>query len=259
VFCLRFRVFGNLADFTAFSLDKFPQFAKKRRFMKRTVIILIILSSVGTLDATTISIDLGTPRRVKGTEFDFPGSGAPTIHLTGQSLTLDFVFNHFVRIFNPHDSPGFDLLPSLLVSGIGTIPVHALSGSGYLFDQMGNPIPADISIGSGITTSTLTPFLMGPSFFPLQAANPIFPLDIYGAHLELSLPDVSQFAVVGAELRISPNGSEPSLNTFVIGDVPENGSSGALFGLIALPLLVFAHGLKQRPPEHVPHCGLLRP
>ncbi len=225
--------------------------------MKRTVLILI-LSSVATLDATTISIDLGTPRRVNGTEFDFPGSGAPTIHLTGQSLTLDFIFNHFMRIFNPHDSTLFDLLPSLLVSGIGTIPVHSLTGTGYLFDQMGNPIPAVVSIGSGITTSTLTPFLMGPGFFPLDVANPIFPLDIYGAHLELSLPDVPQFAVVDAELRIAPNGSEPSLNTFVIGDVPESGSSAAMFGLIALPLLVFAHGLKDRPPEHVPHCGLLR-
>lgn len=221
------------------------------------MLILIILSSVATLDATTISIDLGTPRRVKGTEFDFQGSGAPAIHLTGQSLTLDFVFNHFVRIFNPNDSPLFDLLPSLLVSGIGTIPVHGLSGSGYLFDQMGNPIPAEFSIGAGITTSTLTPFLMGPSFFALDVANPILPLNIYGAHLELNLPDVPQFAVVGAELRIAPNGSQPFLNTFVIGDVPESGSSGAMFGLIALPLLVFAHGLKRRPPEQVPRCGLL--
>jgi len=213
--------------------------------MKRTVLILIILSSAATLDATTISIDLGTPRRVTGTEFDFPGSGAPTIHLTGQSLTLDFVFNHFVRIFDPHDSPAFGLLPALLVSGIGTIPVHGLTGTGYLFDQMGNPIPAAISIGSGTTSSTLTPFLMGPSFFPLQAANPVFPLDIYGAHLELNLPDVPQFTVVGAELRIDPNGRD----TFVIGHLlPESGSSAAIFGLIALPLLVFAHGLKYRPP-----------
>jgi len=213
--------------------------------MKRTALILILLGSAATLDATTISIDLGTPRRVTGPEFDFPGSGAPTIHLTGQSLTLDFVFNHFVRIFDPHDSPAFDLLPALLVSGIGTIPVHGLTGTGYLFDQMGNPIPAAISIGSGTTSSTLTPFLMGPSFFPLQAANPVFPLDIYGAHLELNLPDVPQFTIVGAELRIDPNGRD----TFVIGHLlPESGSSAAIFGLIALPLLVFAHGLKHRPP-----------
>jgi len=211
--------------------------------MKRTVLIFI-LSSVVTLRATTISIDLGTPRRVNGTEFDFPGSGAPTIQLTGQSLTLDFVFNQFVHIFNPHDSAGFDLLPSLLVSGIGTIPVNALSGTGYLFDQTGNPIPAVMSIGSGITTSTLTPFLMGPGFFPLDVANPIFPLDIYGAHLELSLPNAPQFEVVGAELRIDPNGAKPWLNTFVIGNLPESGSSGALFALIVLPLLVFAQRVK---------------
>ena len=214
--------------------------------MKR-IALLLLLSSVVTLYAITISIDLGTPRRVNGTEFDFPGSGAPTIHLTGQSLTLDFVFNHFVRIFNPHDGAGFDLLPSLLVSGIGTIAVNSLSGTGYLFDQMGNPIPAGFSIGSGITTTTLTPFLMGPGFFPLDAANPIFPLDIYGAHLELNLPDAPQFAVVSAELRIDPNGPNRGFNTFVIGNLPESGSSAAMFGLIALPLLIFAHGLEPRP------------
>jgi len=214
--------------------------------MKRIALILL-LSSVVTLYATTISIDLGTPRRVNGTEFDFPGSGAPTINLTGQSLTLDFVFNHFVRIFNPHDSTAFGFLPALLVSGIGTIPVNGLSGTGYLFDQIGNPIPASFSIGTGITTTTLTPFLMGPGFFPLDVANPIFPLDIYGAHLELNLPDAPQFAVVGAELRIDPNGRNRGLNTFVIGNLPESGSSAAMFGLIALPLLVVAHGLGPRP------------
>jgi hypothetical protein len=150
-----------------------------------------------------------------------------------------------VQIFNPHDSTGFDLLPSRLVSGSGTIPVNALGGTGYLFDQMGNPIPAAISIGTGITTSDLTPFLLGPAFFPLDVANPIFPLDIYAAHLELNLPNAPQFAVVGAELRIAPGAFQPSLNTFVIGNLPESGSSGAMFGLIALPPLVFAHGLKR--------------
>ena len=199
------------------------------------------ITCVATLDAAAISIDLGTPRRVTGTEFDFSGSGAPTIHLTGQSLTLDFVFSQFVHI-NPHNSPSFDLLPSLLVSGIGTIPVNALSGTGHLFDQMGHPIPASFSIGTGTISSDLTPFLMGPSLFPLMA-NPIFPLDIYGAHLELNLPDAPEFQIVGAELRIDPNSRLP--NAFVIGDVPESGNSGIMFGLIALPLLVFAHAVSS--------------
>jgi len=47
------------------------------------------------------------------------------------------------------------------------------------------------------------------------------------------LPDVPQFAVVGAELRIDPNGRNRGLNTFVIGNLPESGSSAAIFGLIA--------------------------
>jgi hypothetical protein len=61
--------------------------------------------------------------------------------------------------------------------------------------------------------------------------------------LELSLPDAPQFAVVGAELRIDPGAFQPSLNTFVIGNLPKSGSSAAMLALIALPLPVFAYGL----------------
>jgi hypothetical protein len=150
-----------------------------------------------------------------------------------------------VQIFNPHDSTGFDLLPSRLVSGSGTIPVNALGGTGYLFDQMGNPIPAAISIGTGITTSDLTPFLLGPAFFPLDVANPIFPLDIYAAHLELNLPNAPQFAVVAAELRIAPGAFHPSLNTFVIGNLPRERQQRGHVRRHSLAAACFAHGLKR--------------
>ena len=46
----------------------------------------------------------------------------------------------------------------------------------------------------------------------------------------------------GSCLRLDRDGGQ--ISSFVIGNLPESGSSGALFALIVLPLLVFAQRVK---------------
>jgi hypothetical protein len=61
-------------------------------------------------------------------------------------------------------------------------------------------------------------------------------MDIYGVHLDITMPNGSGFYVTGGELGLFPNGSEPWHNQFQIGDVPDSGCT-LLLGFIALVLL----------------------
>ena len=64
----------------------------------------------------------------------------------------------------------------------------------------------------------------------------VFPLDIYGAHLNIKLPNNSAFDVTGGELGLFPNASQPWHNQFQIGDVPDSGST-LLLAFVAVVLL----------------------
>ena len=57
--------------------------------------------------------------------------------------------------------------------------------------------------------------------------------DIYGAHLDITLPNASAFDVTGGEIGLFPNASQPWHNHFQIGDVPDSGST-LLIALIAV-------------------------
>ena len=93
--------------------------------------------------------------------------------LSGQTLSLDLVFsgNSFVRLFKSTNST-FLLLPMLDVFGAGTI--NNPTGSGYLFDQAGNPISSVTSFGGSVTADSggeAFRLALG-GFFPLLADGP---------------------------------------------------------------------------------------
>jgi hypothetical protein len=210
--------------------------------MKKTLLLLATLGcsiSLVSTYATTITIDLGPPGRVTGEKivsFTDPSG----LQLNGQTVSLDLVFsgNGFVRLFKSTSST-FLLLPMLDVFGAGTI--NNPTGSGYLFDEAGNPISSITSFGGSVTTDpggeSFRLSLGG--FFPLLAdetgkpgEDGPFPLDIYGAHLDIILPNGSAFSVTGGEFGLFPNASQPWHNQFQIGDVPDSGGT--------LPLAFFA-------------------
>ena len=100
--------------------------------------------------ATTIAIDLGPPGRVTGEKI-VSFSDLNDLQLNGQTLSLDLVFsgNSFVRLFKSTNST-FLLIPMLDVFGAGTI--NNPTGSGYLFDKIGNRISSVTSFGGSVTT-----------------------------------------------------------------------------------------------------------
>ena len=186
--------------------------------------------------ATTITIDLGPTGRVTG-EKTVNFSGLNDLNFSGQTLSLDLVFsgNGFVRLFKS-TSPTFLLLPMLDVFGAGTI--NDPTGSGYLFNKAGHPISSVTSFGGSVTTDPggeAFRLALG-GFFPLLAGG-TFPPDIYGAHLDITLPNASAFNVTGGELGLFPNASQRWHNQFQIGDVPESGCT-LFLALIAVVSLV---------------------
>src|SRR5580765_5570195 len=170
----------------------------------RKTLPLLLLATLGcsiswaSTYATAITIDLGPPKRVTGEKI-VSFSDPSDLQLNGQTVSLDLIFsgNNFVRLFNSTNS-SFLLLPMLDVFGAGTInnPI----GSGYLFDEAGNPISSVTSFGGSVTTDPGgEAFRLGlGGFFPLLAGG-TFPPDIYGAHLDITLPNASAFNVTGGE------------------------------------------------------------
>jgi hypothetical protein len=199
--------------------------------MRKTLLLLATLGcsiSWASTYATTITIDLGPPERVTG-ENIVSFSDPSDLQLNGQTVLLDLIFsgNNFVRLFKSTNST-FLLLPMLDVFGAGTINNPA--GSGYLFDATGNPISSVTSFGGSVTTDPSgEAFRLAPGgFFPLLAdetgkptEDVSFSLHIYGAHLDITMPNGSAFHVTGGELGLFPNASQPWHTQFQIGDVPD--------------------------------------
>ena len=186
--------------------------------------------------ATTIAIDLGPPGRVTGEKI-ISFNDLNDIQFRGQMLSLDLVFsgNSFVRLFKSTNST-FLLLPMLDVFGAGTI--HDPTGSGYLFDKIGNRISSVTSFGGLVTTDPggeEVRLALG-GFYPLLAEGAGVPADIYGAHLNIKLPNNSAFDVTGGELGLFPNALQDWHNKFQIGDVPDSGST-LLLAFTAVVLL----------------------
>jgi hypothetical protein len=219
--------------------------------MKKKLLLLATLGcsiSCASTYATTITIDLGPPGRVTGGKI-VSFSGLDYLRLNGQTLSLDLVFNGngFVRLFK-NTSSAFLFLPILDVFGAGTI--HNPTGSGYLFDKIGNRISSVTSFGGSVTTDPggeEVRLALG-GFFPLLADGTGGPPDIYGAHLNIKLPNNSAFDVTGGELGLFPNASQPWHNKFQIGDVPDSGGT-LLLAFVAVVLLFSLDAARRRCPS----------
>jgi hypothetical protein len=217
--------------------------------MKKRLLLLATLGcSISWVPTygSIITIDLGPPSRVTGEKI-VSFSDLNDLQLGGQTVSLDLVFssNGFVRLFKS-TNPSFLLLPMLDVFGAGTIDNP--TGSGYLFDKAGNPISSVTSFGGSVTTDpggeAIRLSLGG--FYPLLGQE-TFPPDIYGAHLDLTLPNTSAFDVTGGELGLFPNASARWHDRFQIGDVPDSGATQLLMLIGVVAILSLDAAIRRRP------------
>ncbi len=155
------------------------------------------------VQATSIGIDLGPAPRVTshvGASFhDIDGT-----MLQGQSLSLDLDWNdeNFIRLFSITD-PSFAALLTLQTNG--TSLVGFLQGTGYLLDQNGHAMTAPMDLGSASGDNGS----LAVALFPLLSSASGAPLDFFGIHFDLLLPDRASIWLTGGELDLLAAGASP--------------------------------------------------
>ncbi len=201
-------------------------------------VAILALAGVGTVQATTIGIDLGPSSVLTGINpetknIGFDGlNGTPVV----DTVSVDFLFtnNAFVRLFTA-TQPGFEASITLQTNGSGL--VGFLHGTGFLIDAHGNAIP-----GFGITgSSSGNDASMSIGLFPLlkdEDGTPNDqlqrPLDFYGVHYDFTFPSNPSVAVTGGEFQLAANGD---FTPFGIGPhipadiVPDVGGTLLLLGI----------------------------
>lgn len=198
------------------------------------IMAALSLGAIGSVRATTIDLDLGTPPHVTcnvANSFD----GLNGIGLHGQTLSLDFRFSHgeFVRLFTVTSNP-FVALLKLQTNSPGTLDF--LHGTGFLVDRHGNPLDQPLQLGSAAGSNGS----LAAGLFPLLSGDLPRPLDFFGIHLDLKLPPARSISITGEEFlfmsdRNAPFGVGPGVPTDI---VPDPGSTLFLLSLALLgPIL----------------------
>ena len=189
--------------------------------------------------ATPITVPLEQANRVRGPLFLPIETGITS--LDGQTLSLNFVFPNdlFVRLFSS-TTKSFHLSAMLTLHGEGKF--KNAFGSGYTFGANGLPDSPIFTYPPGIAGSThgIETFSYSLGFvFPLMepATGVAFPSDIYGMHLDITLPNNPAFQVLGAQFVLFPPSSKSWEQVYAIGPhVPDSGATLPLFiiGLLAM-------------------------
>jgi len=119
-------------------------------------------------------------------------------------------------------------------------------GSGYTFGANGLPDSPIFTYAPGIAGSThgIETFSYSLGFvFPLidpATGGGAFPFDIYGMHLDITLPNNGHFQVLGAQFALFPPSSKSWEQVYAIGPhVPESGGTLPLFAIGLLAMLGF--------------------
>jgi hypothetical protein len=164
-------------------------------------------------------------------------SGAPNVQFAGQNIDIDFNFKNgqFVRLFTAtHNSFQIDAF-----FRINNAPLSALNfaGSGFLTDSHGADLGPAVTLEAFPVTDLL--HQVGVDLVLRPLTSDAVPVDVYGIHLDLTLPNCPVFGFGDGP----PGGVTFAANVLGIGPgvprdiVPDFGST-ALFLTIALGGLI---------------------
>jgi len=198
------------------------------------VLLMVALAFVKPepAQATTIQVGLGSSGIF--TDLDVPFSDLNGVSLSGQTLSLDFIFSpgQFVRLFSVTSDLDVALKLQTNFSGV----VGLVSGTGFLSDQQGNPLQSPEILGSASSSNGG----LFAGLFPLDPGTgvPNRPFDFFGVHFELTLPNNPSFQITGSDFELldsglnGPFGVGPGIPADLVPD-----AGGTLF-LLALGLVV---------------------
>lgn len=194
--------------------------------MKTKLIALSLLLASRLLGTT---IDLGPNGSTYYRTYDFNDLNGITFN--GQTISIDLTFSTQVHLF-ANTYPNFLISVAFLTNGGESF----ITGTGYVTDINGNPMIGTGSILGSANTTNLMWVGLFPIYYGLER-----PADIYGAHFDLTLPDLNGSVITagGIELFDSDfilNGHRVA--PFRIGPhIPESGGTVFLLLIGLAPLI----------------------
>jgi len=191
------------------------------------IVVMIMLSWSGQAKAIPIWIDLG-PSPSLTSHTSAPFDGLDGISLAGQTLSINvrFTNNEFARLFTV-TSRSFISLLTVQTNRSGR--VGFLDGTGFLLDQQGNALTAPEDLGRASDNHGS----MHVGLFPFSSGELNTPVDFFGIHFDLILPDHPWVTITGGDFGLI---SDPG-HVFGIGPgvppdiVPDAGSTLLLLGI----------------------------
>jgi len=185
--------------------------------------------------AIEIGIDLGSTGIVHGSRT--VELLAPSVQFEGQNIVFDFSFQNgeFIRLFTATKS--FQMDAFFRINNAPLPPLN-FAGSGYLTDNLGSQLGPAVSLQAFPVTDLVNE--VGVDFLLRPLTSNAVPIDVYGIHLDLTLPNSPSFGFG----KGPPGGITFDGNVFGIGPgvprdiVPDNGSTLLFLSLGSLVPIV---------------------
>jgi len=161
-----------------------------------------------------IQVDLGPTGVVYGSRIaDLP---APNVQFQGQNVVFDFSFQNgeFIRLFTATKN-SFQMDALFRINNAPLLPPLNFTGSGYLTDNLGGQIGPAVSLVALPVTDLFHE--IGVDFLLRPLTSNAVPADVYGIHLDLTLPNSPGFGFGSGP----PGGITFAGNVFGIGPDPD--------------------------------------
>ena len=211
-----------------------------------TVAAFIVSGSVAV--ATPLWVDLGPTGVVHNNRT--VDSGAPDVQFAGQNIDIDFSFHssQFIRLFTATKN-SFQIDAFFRINN-APLPALNFAGSGFLTDNHGAELGPAVTLEAFPVTHHSHE--VGVDLLLRPLISDVVPVDVYGIHLDLTLPNCPGFGFGDGP----PGGVTFAANVFGIGPgvprdiVPDFGST-ALFLTIALGGLTWMRASLTPPDKPV--------
>ena len=185
--------------------------------------------------ATPLPIDLGPTGVVYGSRI--ADLAAPNVQFQGQNVVFDFSFQNgeFIRLFTATKN-SFQIDAFFRINNAPLPPLNFV-GSGFLTDNQGAELGPPVALQAFPVTDLVHE--VGVDFLLRPLTSNAVPADVYGIHLDLTLPNSPGFGFGSGP----PGGVTFTANVFGIGpgiqrDIVPDGGSTALFLTITLGGLI---------------------
>lgn len=193
---------------------------------RKAILVGLVLVLAGSARATEIAVDLG-PRNNNVRDELITSFSSADFALDGRTLSIDFTFTNaeFIHMYSS-TSKSFGMIAVLPIFGSGTIATP--TGFGYTVgaDGLQNSPTSQYGTGGSITANGAFGMYVGYGI-------PLSQVDIFGMHIEITMPDDANFSITGEgklEFHTANPPSRPWNSQFAVGPhVPDSGGTGWMF------------------------------